>query len=772
MASGHLVKLVPANASSEVPYFPEKFNITPISTKISKLNLIKYLAHRDDIDEICNACDPGREGELICYLIYKYINTNKKYTRLWANTQTPIGIRRDFENRKLEKDYKFLLESALVRTKGDFILGVNATRCLMNLMNKTEGNKSLFSAGRVKTPTIALICDLDNIIQNFIPKKFYEIHAKLKDDSNRSFQIYRKKIKNSIDFENIDSSNSEVFKNPFENEIADYKIYDKRDAELIKKICLKKPCKISYDVISKTGKEAPPQLFDITELIYSANKEFKYSVDLITKDLQELYENGLVTYPRSESKYLGEDAISHVKEILKVFAVQNPNIEIILNKNLVNKDNPVFNTQNLIDGHGAIIPEIPNSDININNFSESQKQLYQLIVDRFVTKFYPDALYEQKSYIFNINGECFEASLKNYIDLGWKNLTDTNVKDVANRVNLEFNFNKAILSEIEIVEKETTPPKRLSIGNLPKLMKHFHLGTAATRGSIINELLAAKDNHRVKYINVRKNLVYSTDEAKFVIQFLRTNNLNFITVPKLSAEWEQLLELISIGKSKSEEFMNSIYIETKKIVQTFQEQLNLIPEYKVYIGKCPKCNNDLFDTEKKLISCKCGFKIWTTIYGKNLSRDQISVLLNPTNNYTTTKLEDLKSKSGKTFAAKLKLDSEQDWKVVCIFENRNFNENKGKKTEFLCPTCGKELYLFSKELKYLQCLSNSHLFRLYLQIANRVFTKKEILCLLQDKYLSNRHGFLSKSGKNFSASLQLSPNGNVNFVFENQKKNI
>jgi DNA topoisomerase III len=767
MAAGHLLSLVPCEAFSQLPYLPSKFDIQPIPSKLTKLMLLKKLGKRTDIDEICNACDPGREGELICYLIYKFIGVKKKYTRLWANTQTPSGILKDFSNRRSETDYKYLLQAALARAEADFKIGINATKCLLELMNKTKGNSLLFSAGRVKTPTIALIYDLEQRIINFKPKNFYEVHAKLVDNQGSTLLVYRKRV-NPLGSKDVTLNTDRDDLNTSLDILAkDDRIYDKYIATQIKENCLQIPVQLKFEVLTRPQREAPPPLFDITDLIAAANRQYQFPVETITKDLQELYEKGFVTYPRSESQYLGNDAVSHIIDVFKFLSKINTTANAVLENNWIQSDNAVFNTEKLIDGHGAIIPDIPGSDCDINILTENQRKLYQLIVERLITRFYPDALYNVKVYVIKINNEAFEATSKNCIELGWKSLkslaeSDIKIENEKTCIN-DFNLNEANLAEVEVISKLTTPPKRVALGELPKLMKYYHLGTAATRASIINDLLANKDKRRVSYIQIKNNLVYPTEEAKFVIQFLRKHNIQSITQSELTANWEQQLKKISEGKFKSTEFIASINQETCNIVQKFEDHLKVIPEYKVSVGNCPKCQSELFDTGKKLIECECDFKIWKTQYGVELTSKQISSLLDPKSDFMTDPITGfIGSKSNRKFDASLKLDSEQNWKVVPQFTNKN-------ETNFLCPLCGNKLNLFVNESKFLFCSSRSHKFQLHLKVAGRVFSENEISNLLKDRYLSNRAGFINKQGNAFEAALELLPEGKVKFLFAAKK---
>lgn len=778
-ASGHLLALLPDDEFKELPYIPKKYNTKPILKKIAKLNLLKKLAKRPDVVEICNACDPGREGELIGSLIYEYLDSSKSYTRLWANTQTPQGIRKEFEKRKSENEYKNLLLAAKARNEADFLIGINTTKCLLELMKKKQGDTTLYTAGRVKTPTIALICDLEQAILNFTPKVYYEIQAKLVNPNGITLICNWKK--EDSDFEKFDcrSKYSQDELEITSNDSDHYRIYDKKIAEEIQQKCLEEPICLDISVSEVFGEESSPSLFDITDLIAEANKKFKFPVETIIKDLQILYENGFVTYPRSESKYLGDDAYPHIIEVFKYLSLDNPLSLTVLENDWIKPNNKVFNTEKLIDGHSAIIPDIPSPDNNLI-FTDTQQQLYQLIIKRLIMKFYPNAEYKNTIYKLNINNENFQSISKSYIEFGWKKLLDEDDnKENTHQNNLrlcEFDIEKAQLQDVIIVDKVTFPPKRITLGQLPRFMKSYNLGTAATRASIISDLLAKNDAKRVSYFRVENNIILPTTEAQFVIDFLRKHNINSITQPSLTANWEQQLNDISTGNLQPKIFLDSVKHETCNIVEQFKKELNSLPEYKKVLGFCPQCHHELIDVGNKNIVCtECKFSFWKIFGQKSLTIQQMRDLLNPEKGYKTELISGFISQTTKKkYNAQLKLEPTQNWRVIPVFDHKNLDYSNikveksvnQKETEFICPECGKKLILVMSDKKYLSCSSSQHKFKLRLIIAGRAFCKKEIHELLTNNSLKKTQGFISKQGKPFTAGLKLLQDGNVEFVFD------
>ena len=518
MASGHLVQRVPAEKSSEVPYLPQSYRLEPIKTKLKKLTLIKKLADRKDVTEICNACDPGKEGELIGWLIYSYTGSRKRYTRLWADTQTSEAIRKDFAGRKPASEYKNILDAALCRHDEDFKLGINSTRCLQQLMNMSNGGGRMHSAGRVRTPTMAKIYDLEQKILNFKPVPYYDLSAKIEvgTDSVLTAMWMHPETGNNED----DPLDDDGLRK--ENDEPKNKLTERSKAEAVKQKSESQPVEISVLSEEKEQPLNPPDLFDLADLAEEANAEFKWSVEKVVETLQVLYESGLVTYPRSESKFLGDDGWEKTKAVFAyLYKIGFQQASLVIERDLVRPDDPVFNTDELVDGHGGIIPSIPEQGVSFKDFTQEQQDLYRMIANRFIAKFYPPAIFQIQTHIFDVNGEKYKSSSRVCIEKGWRDVSGATVGKDDPQPEIIVNPVALNLLSIEILEKKTQPPKRLTLGKVPKMMKRYRLGTAATRIPIVSELSAVSDTKRVRYLAVQKNLVMPTVETGEVIEFLR-----------------------------------------------------------------------------------------------------------------------------------------------------------------------------------------------------------------------------------------------------------
>lgn len=465
MASGHLVQRVPAEKSSEVPYLPQSYRLEPIKTKLKKLTLIKKLADRKDVTEICNACDPGKEGELIGWLIYSYTGSRKRYTRLWADTQTSEAIRKDFAGRKPASEYKNILDAALCRHDADFKLGINSTRCLQQLMNMSNGGGRMHSAGRVRTPTMAKIYDLEQKILNFKPVPYYDLSAKIEvgTDSVLTAMWMHPETGNNED----DPLDDDGLRK--ENDEPKNKLTERSKAEAVKQKSESQPVEISVLSEEKEQPLNPPDLFDLADLAEEANAEFKWSVEKVVETLQVLYESGLVTYPRSESKFLGDDGWEKTKAVFAyLYKIGFQQASLVIERDLVRPDDPVFNTDELVDGHGGIIPSIPEQGVSFKDFTQEQQDLYRMIANRFIAKFYPPAIFQIQTHIFDVNGEKYKSSSRVCIEKGWRDVSGATVGKDDPQPEIIVNPVALNLLSIEILEKKTQPPKRLTLGKVPK----------------------------------------------------------------------------------------------------------------------------------------------------------------------------------------------------------------------------------------------------------------------------------------------------------------
>lgn len=640
-AFGHLIELAKPETYNEnfkkwnlndLPIFPEKFifQIKNDSGVRKQFKIIKNLFSK--ANKIINATDAGREGELIFRLIYNQMKINKPIFRLWISSMTDEAIKKGFENLKDNSFFDNLYLSAAARSYSDWLIGINLTRAF-TLYNKS---KSVLSLGRVQTPTLYMISKsyLEN--KNFKPKKYFVPGVLLKDYSLKAFLIN------------------------------DEKFFDKTEIEkTLNKI--KNNQLVLEEIKKEKKKELPPNLFDLTSLQREANKKFGLSAQKTLDITQSLYEKyKIVSYPRTDSKYLNLDQyqdVLNVKDLIK--SLYNINETFKIEKN----NKRIFNNNKVTDHH-AIIP-VDNQNLNKIYFDldENHKNIFNLIAQRFLEALNNDFIFETIKYIFAIDDLKFSSTFQKPINLGWKGLFKIKEKNEVFEIKKPyqtFNYN------LFIEEKQTQAPPVLTEALLLKYMENVHLffkenkddlqnikktgiGTPATRAAII-ELLKKRN-----YVTLLKNKLIPTETGLFIFEITKNQK---IASPLVTANMETYLKLIEEGKASDNKFLEKIKIFVKQSIDNISknhnsEKINSIQNHKEIISdvKCPKCKTGDIIIGKKNYYCSnypnCDFGIYNKYLNKKLSQTTIKKLIK---RETTKKIKGFKSKAGKTFDARIKLN--------------------------------------------------------------------------------------------------------------------
>ena len=515
---GHLVGLVSPEIYDEkykkwdmkdLPIFPKEFKHYVLPKVKKQFSILKTLMNRKDINEVINACDAGREGELIFRLVYKQAKCKKDIKRLWISSMEDRAIKEGFENLKEGQDYDNLFASAYVRAKADWLVGMNLSR-LYSLLYKQN-----YSVGRVQTPTLDLMVKREGAIQSFKKEKYYTVELDIDDFS--------------LTTERID--NPDI-------------------AEQLKNLV---PETIKIDHVEEKEKITKPDLpFDLTTLQRECNRYFGYSAKQSLDYAQSLYEKKLITYPRTDSRYLTEDMITSL-------------VNNILGKNDFDTDriNVIFNSKKVTDHH-AIIPTVSANLEEIENLPESEKRVFKLIKNKLHASFSYPLKEKLTKIIAEFDGFEFTTKGKTVIDGGFtKYLEDYKPKDKKDNplpiVNPGDEFS---IKEKTIKEKYTQPPKPYTEESLLKAMEiagkgeidkgieveRVGLGTPATRAGIIENLIYKK------YIKREGKNLIPTHLGLAVISIVAKELKN----AKLTSDWETSLYYISKGKSREEDFLQEI----------------------------------------------------------------------------------------------------------------------------------------------------------------------------------------------------------------------
>lgn len=560
---GHLVELdepesYDANLKSwrldHLPIIPEEFKYHAADRTKTQFNVIKALLKREDVTEVVNAADAGREGELIFDLVYQLSNCKKPVQRLWISSLTHDAILEGFRNLKSASDYSGLRDSAHSRQQSDWLVGMNATRA-QTIVARFAGYEGVFSLGRVQTPTLALIVERDNEITNFVPKTYYEVFA---------------------DFESLNG----IYRGVWFGK--DGSRFDKKeDAEAIAAKVLNQNGTIEK-VEKKATKEKPPLLYDLTALQRAANARYSFSAQQTLEVAQSLYEKKFITYPRTSSRHLSKDVEKELRGHIEAARVGPyiPFIEKILAEEKLKLTNRHVDDKKVTDHH-AIIPT--NQRMNPNAVSPDEKRIYDLIARRFLAAFYPDAEIERTTITTEVQGEKFLTRGSVVLKAGWREV-DPPAKE-RKQTGDDDDDDSAELPPVkakesvktqnaEAVAKQTKAPPRYSESSLlgametagKKIedeelrlaMKDSGLGTPATRASIIETLL------KRGYIVREKKSLVATDKGKTLIKILA---VPLLKSAELTGQWERKLSRMTRGEYSRDEFIDEVKQMTRDVVR-------------------------------------------------------------------------------------------------------------------------------------------------------------------------------------------------------------
>ena len=521
-----------------LPMLPKFIGTKPLPKTRSQLKTIESLVKRKDINEIVIATDAGREGELVARWILQYVHANKKVTRLWISSQTDKAVKHGFKELKPAEKYDNLYESALARATADWLVGLNVTRAL------TVKYQDNLSAGRVQTPTLALVRRQEEKIEKFMPQKYYRIALRL---GNQTAYMKQKNI---------------------------YAIKERDEAEKKKRHLDNFKGQIR-NINSKVKREAAPLLYDLTELQREANKRYGYSAKKTLSLVQSLYEiHKVVSYPRTDSRYLSNDIKSTLMERLQAIRKYDSRAEESIKNKAKVILKKVFNDSKVTDHH-ALIPteQVP----NYSKFSADEQKIYNLIVSRFLGIFAQPYTVEELRVVVTFDKDEFIFVGKKVLDYGWKN------KDASEEVALNLKKDTVVSPNFTVEEKLTTPPSPLTEAGLLAQMEKFGLGTPATRAEIIEKLVKSELMERTGHA------LRVTPKGK---QLLNLVNKELVS-PKLTAKWEKQLEDIAHGKMKSQKFIGDIKNDTKRLVSEVKNSKENYKDFSLTKKRCPECNSFL-----------------------------------------------------------------------------------------------------------------------------------------------------------------------------------
>lgn len=671
-AVGHLCQLVPPEkydpnwkkwSLDTLPIFPQKFEYEITKSKGKQFSIVKKLLNDPKVTEIIHAGDAGREGELIIRNILRMCHTTKPMKRLWISSLTEKSIYEGFQNLLHESETRTLYFEAYTRACADWVVGMNASR-LYSLLLQKQGLQDVFSVGRVQTPTLALIVKREREIEQFVSKPFWEVVAHFSINDKKYLGKWQKDKQSKIDTKEL--------------------------AEKIALFCKDKLAEIT-DVQVDKKEFHPPQLYNLSSLQAEANKRFKFPPKKTLDILQQLYQKGIVSYPRSDARVVTKGEAETFPQILIKLSKQAiyqayfplPIPSIVNNKRYVNEKK--------VTDHYAIIPteKVP----DVTKLSGDEQRLYDLVVKSLLAAHYPKSVVEYTTITTLVDQRAtFITKGKCQLEEGWRKVIPLKENNHEEQLPKLMTGEKGKVLKVETKEGKTEPPKRYTEGQLITLMKtagkHIEdkelekvltniegLGTEATRANIITML---KERN---YIKITKNIVYPTAKAKILID---ATGKQILASPEMTAKWEQRLTEISAGTASPATFME----QTKKMIThlietTVQAQTNwnfnqtdlddFIPAKKrqkqtITLGKCKKCDGLIID-KGNFYGCtnyaktKCDLTMSKKMLGKTITQKNMKKLL------TEGKTDWIEGFQGKDhpFNAKLIWDEKQR-KIAFSFE--------------------------------------------------------------------------------------------------------
>ena len=772
-AVGHVVEMVPPEGAEvkrgkwkleNLPVLPDHFDLVPKEKTKDRLYLLKKLAERPDVTEIINACDAGREGELIFRNTMRWIGGKKPTRRLWLQSMTTDSIHAGFERLRSEQEMRPLADAARSRAESDWLVGINATRALTSF-NSRSGGFQMTAAGRVQTPTLAILAGREEKIRGFKPRPYFEVHAEFGVEAGSYAGRWF----------------DENFKKNGEEDARAERIWDREQAAAIEAKCKGKIGIVTEE--KKASSQLSPLLYDLTTLQREANNRFGLPARRTLQLAQALYEkHKVLTYPRTDSRYLPEDNLAQVRKVMSTFG--DPTLarhaKKALSNDWVKPTKRVFNNAKVSDHH-AIIP----TGASPARLDEFERKIFDMVARRTIAVFYPAAQFEVTTRITHVEGEPFKTDGKIIVDPGWLAVygKEANGEDDQAVVPVSPNEPAKVLA-VEIKENETKPPARFTEATLlsamegagklvedeelREAMRERGLGTPATRSQIIEGLI------HDGYIERKGKELIVTAKGLSLITLLRNLQTDVLCTPEMTGEWESRLKQMAHGKLDRKHFMEDIRDLTRQMVEKVRNFRGetIEGEYATIDAKCPNCGGGPIKEDYKTFRCQnCDWLMWKTMASRQFEPEEVHELLA---RGRVGPLQGFRSKIGRPFEALVKLGD--DKKPVFDFGGNGLDAEQTVDKEKheaigLCPICHKgQVHVLTRSFA---CENAIHTpktcsFRVSKTILHREIPKEQVEKLITTGKTDLLHKFISRKGRPFSAYLKLE-NGKIGFEFEEKK---
>jgi len=772
---GHLLGLVAPNdpvrgkwSFAHLPVIPDAFALGPVDKRSTeRLKLLLKLLKRKDVARLINACDAGREGELIFRYIVQYASVNKPIQRLWLQSMTQTAIREAFQNLRDDADLKPLEAAARARAEADWLVGINGTRA-MTAFNSKDGGFFKTPVGRVQTPTLSIVNEREERIRQFVPRDYWEVHATFV--AAAGFYTGR-------------WFDPRFVKDAQDPEKRDARLWSQAAAHSVVAACRDHTGTVTEE--SKPSTQLSPALFDLTSLQREANGRFGFSAKTTLALAQTLYErHKALTYPRTDSRYLPEDYLSIVKQTVQALAAGGsaaaasvqPHAERLAREDWVRPNRRIFDNKKVSD-HFAIIPtpQVP------KDLSEAEGKIYELVTRRFLAVFYPAAEFRVTTRITQVSGHSFKTEGKVLVAPGWLAIYGREAQGDDTTLVAVADGEVVRTEDIEARGLATKPPPRYSEAtllsamegagklvsdeDLREAMSERGLGTPATRAAIIEGLL------NENYLRREGRELAPTAKARQLMTLLSGLDVRELTSPELTGEWEYRLKQIEQRQLDAKVFMREIAQMTQVIVKRAKEyDRDTVPgDYATLATPCPRCGGVVKENYRRYACTQCDFSIGKHPGGRTFETPEVETLLAERQ---IGPLSGFISKMGRPFAALLRINDE--YKLEFDFGQGQADNDEA--VDFsdhtplgACPKCGARVFEHGMHYVCEKSVGPEKVcdFRTGKVILQREIAAEQISKLLEHGKTDLLDGFVSsRTNRKFKAFLVKQADGKIGFEFE------
>ncbi|OFZ72932.1 MAG: DNA topoisomerase III [Betaproteobacteria bacterium RBG_16_64_9] len=756
---------------THLPVIPPHFALKPIERTEDRLKLLAKLIKRKDVTGLVNACDAGREGELIFRYIAEHTGTKKPIQRLWLQSMTQAAIREGFAKLRRDEELLPLADAAKSRSEADWLVGINGTRA-MTAFNSKEGGFYLTTVGRVQTPTLAILVEREQRIRAFKPRDYWEVHARFGAQAGDYAARW--------------------FDEAFKKDDADVerraeRLWDETRARAIAAACERRTGSVSEE--SKPSTQLSPLLFDLTSLQREANGRFGFSARTTLSLAQALYEkHKVLTYPRTDARALPEDYLGTVKNTLEALkqagtaaksrqpeGTYAPFASQILKQNWVRPNKRIFDNSKISD-HFAIIPTLQAP----KHLNEAEGKIYDLVVRRFLAVFYPAAEYLQTTRITRVETHAFRTDGKVLVNPGWLAVYGRSSREENENLPAVAPAERVKALEVAVQASQTKPPARFTEATLlsamegagrlvedeelREAMNQKGLGTPATRAAIIEGLI------REDYVHRNARELVPTPKAFSLLFALKHFGVEELASPELTGDWEFKLKQMEQGRLARGEFMDHITSLTRDLVARIKN--GDIPDtaFATVDAPCPKCGGVIQENYRKFQCLKCDFSLWRVLSGREWSAEEMAELIR---NGKIGPLTGFRSRLGRPFVATIRLTPDQ--RIEFDFGQERTDASgevqapdfSGKVPVGACPKCGAQVFELDMAYSCEKALGPEKTcdFRSGKIILQRPIEREQMAKLLAEGKTDLLHRFTSRKGRPFSAYLVKGEGGNARFEF-------